>query len=61
MSNNEIILVKTIRADLEVLVLCRPPYYVAQFTIKLDSKFHGQRIRDQETNKKVTFIHTYKD
>lgn len=56
LARKNIILVKTIRAD-----LCRPPYYVAQFTIKRDSKFHGLCLRRQETNRKVTFIHTYKD
>ena len=56
LARKNIILVKTIRA-----ALCRTPYYVAQFTIKRDSKFHGLCLRRQETNRKVTFIHTYKE
>jgi len=45
MSSDERILVKTIRAD-----LCRPPYYVALFTIKRDSQVHGLCVRRQETS-----------
>ena len=42
LARKNIILVKTIRAD-----LCRTPYYVAQFTIKRDSKFYGLCLRRQ--------------